>query len=312
MLKDLQYAIRSLRRQPGFAIITVLTLALGIGANTAVFSVVNGVLLRPLPYPEPERLEFITSQFPSLGFNQFWISPPEFLEFRDHNQTFESVGAYVVGAVNLGTAPPSRPVSAQITPELMPTLGVTPMIGRWFTAADTAPTAPPVMILSWELWQRSLGGAPIVGQTVQINNRATEVVGIMPRGYDVHDQRVEVWLPFVIDPATLPNRRSNHLLYLIGRRKAGVSHGEAVADVNRLVHQWRQIVPSGHVPGPDGHPYRVDPLQEDIVGSVRQALVILQAAVAFVLLIACANLANLIIARADSRMREYAVRTALG
>src|SRR5688572_27803930 len=163
MFKDLRYAIRSLWRQPGFAIITVLTLALGIGANTAVFSVVNGVLLRPLPYPEAERLEFITSKFPGLGFEQFWISTPAFLEFRDHNQSFESVGAYVTSAVNFGTSPPTRPVSAQVTPELMPTLGVHPFLGRWFTAGDSGPNAPPVTILSWELWQQSLGGMPIVG-----------------------------------------------------------------------------------------------------------------------------------------------------
>ena len=122
--KDLLYALRSLGRQPGFTIVTILTLALGIGANTAIFSVVNGVLLRPLAYPDPDRLEFITSQFPTMGFDQFWVSPPEYLEFRDHNEAFSSVGAYTTGAANFGTTPPTRPVAAGVTAEFMPTLGV--------------------------------------------------------------------------------------------------------------------------------------------------------------------------------------------
>src|ERR1044071_698994 len=145
-MKDVTYALRSLRRQPAFLLITMLTLVLGIGANTAVFSVVRGVLLRPLPYPHPEQLEYITSQFPGLGFNQFWVSAPEYVEFRDNNKTFSSVGGYSVGAINLETTPPSRPVSALVTPELMPTLGVQPLRGRWFTAADSAPNAPAVAI----------------------------------------------------------------------------------------------------------------------------------------------------------------------
>jgi hypothetical protein len=136
LTKDLRYALRALRRQPGFALVTVLTLALGIGANTAVFSVVNSVVLRPLDYPEPDRLAFVTSQFPTLGFEQFWVSPPEFLEYRDHNGAFESVGAYSMGAVSLGTNPPSRPARAVVTAELMPTLGVRPQAGRWFDAGD--------------------------------------------------------------------------------------------------------------------------------------------------------------------------------
>ncbi len=207
--KDVLYAIRSLLRQPGFTIVTILTLALGIGANTAVFSVVNGVLLRPLPYPQPEQLEYITSQFPTLGFNQFWVSLPEFVEFRDHNRTFSSVGAYRSGAANLGTTQPTRPVRALVTAELMPTFGVPAQHGRWFTAADTVPNAPPVAILSWELWQRSFGGREdIVGQTVQINNQSNEIVGIMPRGYDVHDQKVELWQPLTINPATFAERRA--------------------------------------------------------------------------------------------------------
>jgi predicted permease len=311
--KDLLYALRALRRQPGFTLVTVLTLALGIGANTAVFSVVNGVVLRPLPYPEPDRLHFVTTQFPTLGFGQFWMSLPEFVEFRDHNRAFESVGAYNIGAVNLDTRPPARPVSALVTPELMPTLGVRPGSGRWFTAQDSAPNAEPVAILSWELWQRAYGGAPdTLDKVVLVNNVGTRIVGIMPRGYDVHDQKVEIWLPLTMDPATYPNRRGGHFLYLIGRLKPGITIEQTRAELDRMVDDWRRIVPAGHVPSAPNHRLRVDPLKEDVVGSVQNALLILQGAVGFVLLIACANLASLLIARADSRMREYAVRAALG
>src|SRR6186713_3098179 len=194
--KDLIFALRSLRRQPGFAIVTILTLALGIGANTAVFSVVNGVVLKPLGYQDPSALQFVTSQFPGLGFNQFWISMPEFVEYRDRNQAFSSIGAYTTSAINLDTNPPSRPVQALVTPELLPTLGVAPMAGRVFTSEDSMPRAEPVLVLSWELWQRTYGGNPaLVGQTVLLNNVATRVVGIMPRGFDIHDQKVELYQP---------------------------------------------------------------------------------------------------------------------
>ena len=207
LFKDIAYAVRSLRRQPSFAIVTILTLALGIGANTAVFSVVNGVLLRPLPYPQAERLEYITSQFPTIGFNQFWISLPEALEFRDHNQAFSSVGAYAVGAANLGTATPARPARGLVTPELMPTLGVPPLHGRWFKAEDSVPNAPQVVALSWELWQSSFGGDPtIIGKTVQVNNVSNEIVAVMPRGYDVHDSKIEIWQPVTIDPGSAGER----------------------------------------------------------------------------------------------------------
>ncbi len=313
LVNDLRFSFRTLRRAPAFAVLTILTLALGIGANTAIFSVVNGVLLRPLDYPKSDRLVFITTQFPTLGFDQFWMSLPEFVEFSQHNQAFASVGAYNVGAVNLGTDPPSRPVRAVVTPGLMPTLGVGAVTGRWFEEKDSAPGAAPVAILSWELWQRAYGGDPgIVGRMVPINTVSTEIVGVMPRGYDVHDQKVELWQPLTIDPATFPTSRGGHFLYLVGRLKDDVSFSQAQADTKRLVAQWREMVPQGHVPSEPNHQLRLDPLKDDIIGSIKTPLLVLQGAVVFVLLIACANLANLLLARAETRQREFAVRTALG
>src|SRR5919112_2939180 len=152
--RDVVYAFRNLRKSPGYALVTILTLALGIGANTAIFSVVNGVILKPLPFPDPERLVLISSQFPALGFDQFWVSAPEFLEFRERNKAFQEVGAYRAGAVNLGTQDqPRRVNSAIVTSELMPVLGVPALRGRHFTRADTLPGAEDVAVLSSDVWR---------------------------------------------------------------------------------------------------------------------------------------------------------------
>jgi predicted permease len=322
LLRDVRHAIRNLARTPGFALITVLTLALGIGANSAIFSVVNAVVLRPLAYPRPAQLMYISSQFPSLGFDQFWMDPPEFFEFRERARAFSSVGAFSTGNVNLtGADRPQRVVSAVVSASLFQTLGVAPARGRTFTEAETRPGGPDVVVLSSELWQSALGGrGDIVGSPIEIDGVKRTVIGVMPPGYDVADNRIAVWLPLGIDPADR-QRRGNHFLYLVGRLADGQTLASARVELETLLAGWQQAstgianpAPNQRVHTPDAkrHRLRIDPLQAQIVGGAARAIWMLQGAVVFVLLIACANLANLLLARAESRHKEFAVRIAIG
>src|SRR5262249_45232845 len=194
MKNDILYALRTLGRSPAYAAVSILTLALGIGANTAIFSVVNGVLLKPLAYPHPEQLQFISSTFPKLNFDRFWISPPEYVEFKERTQAFQDVGGYRPGAVNLGVPErPRRVNSAVVTPELLNVVGVGPIRGRLFTPGDSVPGATDVAVISYRTWQSDFGGEEsVLGRVVQIDGTPTQVVGIMPPRYDIHDERIEV------------------------------------------------------------------------------------------------------------------------
>src|SRR5436190_2773561 len=320
LFRDIRHAARNLVRSPGFAIVTILTLALGIGANTAIFSVVNAVILRPLGYPRPDRLVYISSEFPQLGFDQFWISPPEFLEFQERTRAFSVVGAFATGQANLTTPDrPRRVNSVQASADLFTALGVGALYGRTFEPAEARPNGPLVTILSYELWKSAFGGAAnAIGSQIEVNGVRRTVVGIMPPQFDVADQHVEIWNPLVINPANRQNRGS-HYLFLIGRLADDATFESAKAELGRLLAAWPTSIARAatatngpHTPDPKNHRLRFDPLQAQIVGSAKTAVLVLQGAVVFVLLIACANLANLLLARAESRHKEFAVRRALG
>ncbi len=310
---DLRQTWRNARRSPGLTLAVLLTLAVGIGANGAVWSVLRAVLLEPLPYPEPERLLQVTSKFPTLGFERFWVSPPEFLEYREWNRSFTDLGAYRVTDVSVaGTDQPVRVRCAVVSASLFSVLGVAPQLGRVFTAAEDVDGGPPVAVISHRLWVESFGASPsVVGGPITINGTARTLLGVMAPRFDVDESGIQVWLPLGLS-ADDRTRRGSHFLYLTGRLEPAATLASARAELDAMVADWGKRVPATHVPETQNHPLHLEPLLDAVVGETRPALQALAGAVAFLLLIACTNVANLLLSRSDAREREMAIRAAMG
>ncbi len=328
-VQDVRYTIRSLAKSVGFTGVVVATLALGIGANTAIFTIAHRVLLRPLDYPKPDQLMDLTAESPAIGDTRTALSAPEYMEFRQMNRSFAEVGAcstggaaYTTGEVNLAAGDrPRRVRSVSVDAHLLKALGIRPEQGRFFSDEETVrwtgTLPPPIAILSHELWRTAFGGRPLVGLKVEIEGRLHEIVGIMPPGADVMDNHTQVWLPLWLHP-DIARQRGAHILYVIARLKDDVTAEVAQTELSAFLENWgdrvgtRDHVPTKRPLRSVDHTLQLRPLHDAVVGSAKRAIWVLQAAVGFVLLIICANLANLVMARAGSRRREFVLRAALG
>jgi putative ABC transport system permease protein len=305
--RDVRHAIRMLSHNPGFSLVALLTFAIGIGVNTAVFSVFNGVLLRPLPYPEPDRITMVWLDNRRLGIREDITSHPNFRDWRDQNASYAHLAAVTPTSFSLtGSDEPERLSGAQATANFFDVMGVRPLLGRVFDESHETPGKDLVVVLSYGLWQRKFGGASdVLGRTVVLSGRPYEIIGVMPSDLRV-PEKAQLWKPLAPSD-DLRNARGSFWLPVIGRLKPGVPVEQAQTEMSGISARLEEQYPSNR-----GYGAYVVPLHRQLVGDIERSLIVLLSAVGFVLLIACANLGNLILGRTAARRKELAIRTALG
>src|SRR5260370_12372810 len=310
VLQDVRYALRQLHKNLGFTVVAVVTLALGIGANTAIFSIVDSLLFRPLPYPSSARIVRIWNTFAPRGMMEIPAAEPEFFEYRQ-SHTFAHFAGFSTGAVTLtGTGEPLRVAATWGTSDLFQVMGTKPLLGRVFSSDEFQPGHCQVAILSYGLWQNDFGSDPeIIGKPILLNGQSCTVVGVMPRDFNFPSNDVGVWQPLPIAPAS--TNLGNHYLNLIGDLRQEVAVQQATSEVGTLLGSIERKYPT-YYSGAVGIGVSLIPLRQQMVGNLRRIVLVLMVSVGFMLLIACTNVASLLLARGEDRGREIATRAALG